>query len=152
MNTIDEGRAALRAAKASGLDVVLGFCCGRGGKLLSGESVREAVTTIDLLAPSAYAINCTPVSLTTRAVTDLVAATTIPFGAYANVGGWNDRTWSRVFGSKVIFDVDPGPYLQHAMTWRELGAAFVGGCCGTGPEHVRLLARAFRSWDRRHRV
>ena len=93
MNTIDEAWAALRAAKASGLDVVLGFCCGRDGKLLSGESVREAVTTLDPLAPSAYAINCTPVSLTTRAVTDLVAATTIPFGAYANVGDWNDRTW-----------------------------------------------------------
>ena len=152
MNTIDEARAALRAAKASGLDVVLGFCCGRDGKLLGGESVREAVKTLDPLAPSAYAINCTPIPLTTRAVADLAATTTIPFGAYANVGDWNDRTWSRVFGSEFILEVDPGAYLQHAMTWRELGAAFVGGCCGTGPEHVRLLASAFRSGDRGHRV
>lgn len=148
MNTIDEARAALRAAKASGLDVVLGFCCGRDGKLLGGESVREAVKMLDPLAPSAYAINCTPVPLTTRAAADLAAATTTPFGAYANVGDWNDRTWSRVFGSEFIFAVDPDAYLQHAVTWRELGAAFVGGCCGTGPEHIRRLASAFRSWDR----
>jgi S-methylmethionine-dependent homocysteine/selenocysteine methylase len=142
MNTIDEARAALRAAKTSGLDVVLGFCCGRGGKLLSGESVRGAVEALDPLAPTAYAINCTPPSLTTRAVADLAAATSTPFGAYANVGDWSGGTWSRVFGSEFIFDVDPDAYLQHATGWRELGVAFVGGCCGTGPEHIRRLASA----------
>jgi len=151
MNTIDEARASLRAARTSGLDVVLGFCCGRGGRLLSGEPVREAVQTLDRLAPTAYAINCTPPALTTRAVADLATATTTPFGAYANVGEWSDGTWARVFGPEFIFDVDPGAYLQHATAWRELGAAFVGGCCGTGPGHVRRLAGAFRS-ARRHRT
>jgi enediyne biosynthesis protein CalE2 len=152
MNTIDEARAALGAARTSGLDVVLGFCCGRDGRLLSGESVREAVKALDALAPTAYAINCTPAPLTTRAVADLaMATTTTPFGAYANVGDWSDGTWSRVFGAEFIFDVDPGAYLQHAMSWRELGAAFVGGCCGTGPEHVRRLAGAFGG-DRPHRA
>ncbi len=144
MNTIDEARAALRAARTSGLDVVVGFCCARGGRLLSGESVREAVQTLDPLAPTAYAINCTPPPLTTRAVADLATATATPFGAYANVGEWSDGTWARVFGAEFIFDVDPGMYLQHAMSWRDLGAAFIGGCCGTGPEHVRRLAVAFR--------
>jgi homocysteine S-methyltransferase len=150
MNTIDEARAALRAAKTSGLDVVLGFCCGRAGRLLSGEPVRAAVQALDPLAPTAYAINCTPVPLTTRAVTDLAPATTTPFGAYANVGEWSDGTWSGVFGAEFVFDVDPGAYLQHAMSWRELGAAFVGGCCGTRPEHVHRLAEAFRADARRH--
>jgi S-methylmethionine-dependent homocysteine/selenocysteine methylase len=111
---------------------------------LSGEPVREAVQTLDPLAPTAYAINCTPPPLTTRAVADLATATTTPFGAYANVGEWSDGTWARVFGVEFIFDVDPGMYLQHAMCWRELGAAFIGGCCGTRPEHVRRLAAAFR--------
>jgi S-methylmethionine-dependent homocysteine/selenocysteine methylase len=150
MNTIAEARAALRAAQASGLDVVLGFCCGRGGTLLSGESVREAVQTLDPLGPTAYAVNCTPVPLTTRALTDLAAATMTPFGAYANVGDWSDGTWSRVFGGEFIVEVDPDAYLRHATTWRELGATFVGGCCGTGPAHVRRLAAAFRAEDRRH--
>jgi S-methylmethionine-dependent homocysteine/selenocysteine methylase len=151
MNTIDEARAALRAAKTSGLDVVLGFCCGRNGKLLSGESVHEAAQMLDPLAPAAYAINCTPVPLTTRALADLAAATATPFGAYANVGEWSDATWSRVFGAEFIFDIDPDAYLQHAMSWRELGAVFVGGCCGTRPEHVRRLADAFQD-GRRHQA
>jgi S-methylmethionine-dependent homocysteine/selenocysteine methylase len=143
MNTIDEARAALRAAQTSGLDVVVGFCCGREGRLLSGEPVREAVQTLDRLAPTAYAINCTPAPLATRAAADLAAATRTPFGAYANVGEWSNGTWARVFGAEFIFNVDPDAYLQHAVTWREFGAAFVGGCCGTRPEHIHRLAGAF---------
>ena len=144
MNTVDEALAALRAAKTSGLDVVVGFCCGRDGRLLSGEPVREAVGTLDRLAPTAYAINCTPAPLTTRAVADVAAATRTPFGAYANVGEWSDGTWARVFGPEFVFNVEPDAYLPHATGWREFGAAFVGGCCGTRPDHVRRLAAAFR--------
>ena len=143
MNTVDEARAALRAARTSGLDVVVGFCCGRWGRLLSGEPVRDAVRALDPLGPAAYAINCTPVPLATRAAADLAAATATPFGVYANAGDWSDGTWSRVFGAEFIFELDPDAYLAHAVTWRELGAAFVGGCCGTGPAHVRRLAGAF---------
>lgn len=145
MNTIDEARAALRAAKTSGLDVVVGFCCGRDGRLLSGEPVREAVQALDRLVPAAYAINCTPAPLTTRAVADLAAATRTPFGAYANVGEWSDGTWARVFGAEFVVSVDPDAYLQHAMGWREFGAAFVGGCCGTRPDHIHRLAGAVRA-------
>jgi S-methylmethionine-dependent homocysteine/selenocysteine methylase len=143
MNTVDEAQAALRAARTSGLDVVVGFCCGRDGRLLSGEPVREAVRTLDRLGAAAYAVNCTPAPLTTRAVADLAAATRTPCGAYANVGEWSDGTWARVFGGDVVFNVDPDAYLQHAMGWRELGIAFVGGCCGTRPEYIRRLAAAF---------
>jgi S-methylmethionine-dependent homocysteine/selenocysteine methylase len=140
MNTIDEARAALRAAKTTGLDVVVGLCCGRGGQLLSGERVRDAVRALDPLEPAAYAINCTPPALTTRALADLGAATATPFGAYANAGDWSNGTWSRIFGAEFIFEVDPDAYLQHAMGWRELGAAFIGGCCGTTPDHIHRLA------------
>jgi homocysteine S-methyltransferase len=142
MNTIDEARAALRAAQTSGLDVIVGFCCGRAGRLLSGEPVPEAVRALDPLGPTAYAINCTPAPLTTRAAADLASSTRTPFGAYANVGEWSDGTWARIFGAGFIFEIGPDAYLQHAMGWRELGAAFVGGCCGTRPEHIARLASA----------
>jgi S-methylmethionine-dependent homocysteine/selenocysteine methylase len=56
-----------------------------------------------------------------------------PIGAYAETGGWVPPNW--------VFDgLTPGEYLQHAITWADLGAQLIGGCCGTGPEHIRLLA------------
>ncbi len=145
INTIDEARAALRAAKTAGLDVMVGFCCGRDGKLLSGERVADAVRALDPLSPTAYAVNCVPVSPATRAAADIAGATTTPFGVYANVGEWSDGTWARVFGPEFIFSVDPDCYLQHAASWRQLGASFVGGCCGTTPEHIRRLTDAMIS-------
>jgi len=48
-------------------------------------------------------------------------------------GGWQPPNW--------VFDgLTPGEYLQQAITWAERGAQLIGGCCGTGPGHIRALA------------
>ena len=52
--------------------------------------------------------------------------------------------FSEVFGREFIFDVEPAVYLQHATAWQQLGAAFIGGCCGTRPAHIAALARGLR--------
>ena len=36
----------------------------------------------------------------------------------------------------------PDTYLQHVHEWVELGARVVGGCCGVGREHIRLISQA----------
>jgi S-methylmethionine-dependent homocysteine/selenocysteine methylase len=30
-------------------------------------------------------------------------------------------------------------YFGHARQWVDLGAQLIGGCCGIGPDHIRLL-------------
>jgi homocysteine S-methyltransferase len=142
MNTAEEARVALAAARTTGLEVVVGFVCARDGRLLSGEPLAAAVGALDPLGPTAYAVNCTPVPLATRALAELRGATRVPFGIYANVGDWQG-TWAGVFGAEFVFPVEPESYLQHAISWRQLGASFIGGCCGTTPEHIRRLGEAF---------
>ncbi len=144
-NTIHEARAALRAGREAGLDVIVGFCCVAGGRLISGEPVSLAVQELAPLGSAGFAINCAPVAITTRALADLRRATDLPVGAYANCGDWSNETWSRVFGKWTIFDIDPGAYVQHATNWLALGADFVGGCCGTTPEHIAALTRRLRA-------
>jgi 5-methyltetrahydrofolate--homocysteine methyltransferase len=39
-----------------------------------------------------------------------------------------------------IYDVSPDDMGLHARTWVENGAAIVGGCCGTSPEHLHQIA------------
>jgi S-methylmethionine-dependent homocysteine/selenocysteine methylase len=56
-----------------------------------------------------------------------------PIGVYAETGDWQPPNW--VFGG-----LPPARYLQHAITWADSGAQLIGGCCGTGPEHIRALA------------
>jgi len=56
-----------------------------------------------------------------------------PIGAYAETGSWTPPDW--------VFDgLTPSQYLRHASTWAERGAQLIGGCCGTGPGHIRALA------------
>jgi 5-methyltetrahydrofolate--homocysteine methyltransferase len=31
--------------------------------------------------------------------------------------------------------------------WLDAGAHFIGGCCGTSPEHLRAIAKAARQWQ-----
>jgi methionine synthase I (cobalamin-dependent) len=33
----------------------------------------------------------------------------------------------------------PDAFVAHAMGWLRQGVQALGGCCGLGPEHIRLL-------------
>ncbi len=56
-----------------------------------------------------------------------------PLGAYAHSGAWDRPKWN--------FDsiISPEDYLQAAKGWVDAGARLIGGCCGLGPDHIRLL-------------
>ena len=34
---------------------------------------------------------------------------------------------------------DGGAFVQLANAWREAGASWIGGCCGTGPDDIARL-------------
>jgi methionine synthase I (cobalamin-dependent) len=36
----------------------------------------------------------------------------------------------------------PERFARQALEWVRGGAQIVGGCCGTGPEHIRALRQA----------
>jgi S-methylmethionine-dependent homocysteine/selenocysteine methylase len=56
-----------------------------------------------------------------------------PIGVYAESGDWAAPEW--------VFDgLTPEEYLREAAVWADHGAALIGGCCGIGPEHIRVLA------------
>jgi S-methylmethionine-dependent homocysteine/selenocysteine methylase len=35
--------------------------------------------------------------------------------------------------------ISPEDFAAEARQWSEMGARLIGGCCGIGPEHIRLL-------------
>ncbi|MFY9552169.1 MAG: homocysteine S-methyltransferase family protein, partial [Thermoanaerobaculia bacterium] len=59
-NTIREAVAALRAAKETGVPVVVSLVCDGEGRLLSGEPVAEAARALLPLEPDALGVNCVP--------------------------------------------------------------------------------------------
>jgi S-methylmethionine-dependent homocysteine/selenocysteine methylase len=135
--TIREAEAAVRAARRVGLPVMVSWVCGRDGRLLSGESLRDAVRAVLPYSPLAVLVNCLPADSAVDAVCELKrVAGAVPVGAYANVG-WVDANGNWVQSDSVI----PSIYADHAASWLASGARLIGGCCGTTPEHILQLRR-----------
>jgi len=133
--TIREAVAAAQAAIATGLPVLVSFVCGRDGKLLSGEPLADAVAAVRPLGPDAILVNCCPAPQVLRLLLELeAAAPDLPRGAYANIGELDPVQGWRNTGAE-----DPQQYAAWARDWLKAGAQLIGGCCGTTPEHIRLL-------------
>jgi S-methylmethionine-dependent homocysteine/selenocysteine methylase len=157
MNTIREAVIALRCAATTGLPVGVSFVVGPAGlppdqvnvasvdetsanpKLLSGESIAEAVAAVRAFHPALIMINCVPLAYIDRAFEELRAAHAGPIGIYANVGHADDQT-----GWTLTDEVMPAATAQHAQHWLQQGAALIGGCCGTTPDHIAALHKMLR--------
>ncbi len=65
-------------------------------------------------------------------------STTKPIVVYPNSGeGWDAQT--RSWTGKC----DPAGFAESAREWRKAGAQIIGGCCRTGPEHVKEIGAVF---------
>ncbi|MDJ0974629.1 MAG: homocysteine S-methyltransferase family protein [Planctomycetota bacterium] len=137
MNTIREARVALEAANAGNLPAFVSFTCAPGARLLSGEPVAEAVAAVEPLAPLGILVNCCAPDVATEALAQVVEATAIPAGVYANGRGRAHDETGWVFKGGV----SNRAYVKEARRWLDLGARLIGGCCGTTPRTIRALAR-----------
>ncbi|NTU65860.1 MAG: homocysteine S-methyltransferase family protein [Chloroflexi bacterium] len=158
MNTIREAVIAVRCAATTGLPVCVSFVVGLNGlppdqasaldvdealaplTLLSGESITEAVRAVQRWQPAVILINCVPLAYIDRAFDELRTACHGPIGLYANVGHADDE-----IGWALTDDVRPAAYAQYARQWIRQGAAIIGGCCGTTPEHIAAVKEVMRN-------
>jgi len=143
MNSAIEARAAAEAAAETGLPFLVSFACREGsgetgrrenGALLSGEPLSTGIEAVRDRGPLAVLVNCTPPSALDACLATL-GESGLPFGCYPNLGA------PRADGLPSE-PQSPEAFATLATGWVARGAALVGGCCGTGPEHVRALAAA----------
>jgi S-methylmethionine-dependent homocysteine/selenocysteine methylase len=129
MNTVDEARAALDAAKATGLPVWLSFVIDAEGNVLSGEPIPR-------LEADAVLVNCAP----PEDIATALAKTPWLSGAYAHLGKFDPPSWKFEFFPQFtcVESWPPERYAATAETWQ---AQIVGVCCGGTPDHIRALAR-----------
>lgn len=141
MNTIAEARAAVEAALETGLPVWASFVLGPEGELLSGERLAEGVRIVHALGVDVVLVNCVPPEDVARALPRLRDATDRPMGAYAHVGKFDPPSWKFEFHPQFAGTEawPPARYADAAGAWRASGAGVIGGCCGTGPAHIRAL-------------
>jgi S-methylmethionine-dependent homocysteine/selenocysteine methylase len=140
MNRRREAEAALGAALETGLDVLLSLCPGPPAHLLSGEPLEETVPVILAAGGSrlrALLLNCaTPEVLQEIYPRFARIAASIPTGLYAHLGEPDDRV-----GWRLPDRHEPDRYAAWMEARLDEGARVIGGCCGTGPDHIAALTR-----------
>jgi S-methylmethionine-dependent homocysteine/selenocysteine methylase len=143
MSSGAEARMAASAAAATGLPVWVSFTLddSERGTLRSGESVGDALNLLrDLPIAGVLANCCTPESIS-AALPELIRSGKPFVGGYANTFQPVPEEWTLESEGFLPTrdDLDAEAYATHARAWLESGATVVGGCCGTGPEHIRRL-------------
>jgi homocysteine S-methyltransferase len=116
----------------------ISFTCKDAEHVSHGEKLAHCAEFLDRQKQViAVGINCTQPGLTLALIGELKRATKKPIVVYPNSGeGWDaeHRCWT---GTS-----DPAGFGQLARDWVDAGAQIIGGCCRTGPDHIRAIRLA----------
>jgi len=106
--------------------------------------IVDELADLDLLA---VGVNCAPGPMGALEILRNTTQTRLPLAALPNAG-----VLSRRDGRVYMPPATPAYLARFAKLSVELGASLVGGCCGTGAEHIRAIAEAVGGLKPRPRV
>jgi homocysteine S-methyltransferase len=140
--SLEEAKAILAALQPyPDLGAYLSFTCRDRTHVSHGESLRACAELLDAQSQViGIGVNCTAPELIGSLIGELAKVTSKPIIVYPNSGEqwdalhhcWQGDGQLQAFGAL-------------AELWRSAGAQWIGGCCRTGPEHVRAVAQVWRS-------
>ena len=134
MNDLYEAKAAVLAAKESGLPVFLTTAYDESHKLLTGADPRTVVAVAEGLRVDAVGVNCSlgPDEMM-EIVDELAKYASVPVIVNPNAG------LPRTENGKTIYDVKPEGFRASMEKIAGKGARVLGGCCGTTPAHIGAM-------------
>ena len=138
---LPEALGLAQAMAATATPYVISFVINREGRLLDGHSLAEAVTAIDAAVekpPLGYMVNCAyPSFLNAEREPDEVLSRLIGFQANASSLDHDQLNEAEKLQADEVSDWGR---CMVALN-RDFGVQILGGCCGTGVEHLGYLTR-----------
>ncbi len=110
------------------------------GRMLLGTDIASALTTIEALGVDVIGLNCsTGPEHMREPITYLTSHTHLPVSCIPNAG------LPLNVNGMAVYPLEPEPMAKTLTDFvRELGVRVVGGCCGSTPEHIRVLVESVR--------
>jgi methionine synthase I (cobalamin-dependent)/5,10-methylenetetrahydrofolate reductase len=141
---LEELHQALLAVRdvSSDIQVVAQATIDEEGNCLDGASAETFATKLDAWGADILGCNCSvgPVAML-EAIERIRRVTDKPLSAQPNAG------IPRNVEGRNIYLCSPEYMASYARKFVNAGVAFVGGCCGTTPEHVRAMKSSLRATD-----
>ena len=143
---VSELRAAFQADRSlCDLPVIAQMTVGTDGKTHYGTDPETFGPELEAMGADVIGVNCSvgPHGVL-EAVEKLARVTSRPLSAQPNAG------LPREVGDRKIYMASPEYMASYARRMVETGARFVGGCCGTIPEHIKAIVGFVQSVSPRH--
>ena len=143
---VSELGAAVKAVHSlSKLPIVAQMTVGTDGKTHYGTDPTVFGPALQAMGVDVIGVNCSvgPHGVL-EAVEKLARVVTVPISAQPNAG------LPREVEDRKIYMASPEYMGTYAKRMVEAGARFVGGCCGTTPEHIKAIAGFVQSVSPRH--
>jgi homocysteine S-methyltransferase len=137
--TLREARVLVRLLDEVDLPAWLVYSCRDDTSTAAGEPFEDAIAAADHPRLAAVGVNCTAPRYVPGLLERARAVTGRPLVAYPNRG---DR-WDPA-GRRWTADRDGDYDPVEVASWTALGAAWLGGCCGTGPADIARVAAELR--------
>jgi len=127
---------ALAVSTEIGLPAIAQFALLEGGRTRDGFTAEDAARRLTTAGAVMVGANCGsgPRELL-QVIQRMATATDLPLSAFPNSG------FPEYVDGRSIYLSTPEYFASRAREMVDAGATLIGGCCGTGPEHIATLAQ-----------
>ena len=144
MSDPDEARIAIQSAKTTGLPIVgcMTFDTGKErDRTMMGTTPEQSAQCLTDAGADVIGANCGQgIEGYIKICRRLHAASGKPIWIKANAG------LPEMKDGKVIYRTTPQDFVSLVPQLIEAGANFIGGCCGTSPEFIRLVCAQLKQY------
>jgi S-methylmethionine-dependent homocysteine/selenocysteine methylase len=149
MNYAEEAVGVVRAAADAGMPSVISFTVETDGRLPTGQSLREAIETVDAetdAGPVYYMINCAHPTHFESVLVEGAPWLKRIRGLRANASTRSHAELDRATSLDAGDPVDLGRRYAN-LRCRHQGFSILGGCCGTDSRHIEQIGLACTAAD-----
>lgn len=140
-------QALLAVQEVSDRPVIAQVTIQDDGKTSYGGDPAEIARALDRWGADVIGLNCSVgPAILLEAVEAMVQVTSRPLSAQPNAG------MPREIEGRKMYMSSPEYMAKYAKRLIQAGVRFVGGCCGTTPEHIRQMADAVRALSPRQAI
>ena len=134
MNSIDEAQCCLEVINEYNIPIWISFVLLDNNHILSGEKLEDAINMVSSFNVDYFLINCNPLDKTEHALKVIANNWRKKWGIYPNLGIGEpsaDGNIQNIYSDKEFINL-----IKKALN---LNASVIGGCCGSNPEHIKLI-------------
>jgi 5-methyltetrahydrofolate--homocysteine methyltransferase len=144
--SIIEAKAAFLAAREFATDIYVCFSLQDNGRTIMGDTPEAIAVTFEALGACGVGVSCSSPETVIEALGRMSSVTQIPLIAKPNAG---HVTIEHGVVHNTLSEAELAGFFPDFV---RAGANMVGGCCGTTPEYIRLIAKnKIRSMSRKKR-